>query len=131
MSMAVIANDTAITLAASQGSLELNAFMPLIADKLLESLDMMIDSVNILKEKCIDTLSADKERCRRLLEDSKVMATALTHYIGYDEAAELVKIAHETGETIMQTALRHTDLDEQKLNSILDDYQVTTIGIPE
>ena len=131
VSMAVIANDTAITLAASQGSLELNAFTPLIADRLLESLDLMIDSVNIFKEKCIDTLSADVERCRQLLEDSKVMATALTHYIGYDKAAELVRIAHETGETVMQTALQYTDLDKNKLKSILDDYQVTTIGIPK
>ncbi len=87
----VMANDQAVSMAAASGNFELNAFAPLIADALLESLELLINGVTIFREKCIEPLTADVERCREHLDRSTVIATALAPEIGYERAAELVE----------------------------------------
>jgi len=82
--MRVMANDTAVTLAASRGEFELNAFLPLIADALLESLHLLARSCQILREKCIETLEADPRRCAYLLDHSLARATSFVPALGYD-----------------------------------------------
>lgn len=79
----VMANDYAISYCASAGNLELNAFMPLIAESLLDSLKLMINTVKAFREKCIDTLTADKERCKMFLENSNCEALKQVHEMGY------------------------------------------------
>jgi aspartate ammonia-lyase len=85
VSMRVIANDAAITMASSAGQLQLNAFTPLIADSLLESLELLDKAVIIFKEKCIDGIEIDDKKCRENLERSSSLVTALVHHIGYDK----------------------------------------------
>lgn len=87
----VMANDQAVTLAAASGNFELNAFEPLIADALLESLEFLTKGVEIFREKCIEPLIADEKRCLELLEKSTVIVTALAPEMGYEKAAELVE----------------------------------------
>lgn len=87
----VMANDSAIATAAAMGNLELNAFMPLIADSLLESLHILTSAVDAMRDKCIDLLEADEEGCRRHLDRALVLATVLSPYIGYEEASALAK----------------------------------------
>jgi len=84
VAMKVIANDSAITMAASHGEFELNAFMPLIADTLLESLQLLIDVVESFRTKCVEHILPDEEKCRQLLEASYAFATAYTVEYGYD-----------------------------------------------
>lgn len=88
--MRVIANDTAITMAAAHGELELNAFLPLIADCLLESLTLETKAVNLFREKCIVPLKANERNCRRHLEESYAFATAYSPRLGYDRVSEIV-----------------------------------------
>ena len=64
----VMANDQAVTLAAASGNFELNAFEPLIADALLESLEFLTKGVEIFREKCIEPLIADENRCLEIRE---------------------------------------------------------------
>lgn len=90
VSMKVMSNDTAITMAASHGEFELNAFLPLIADSLLESLELLTGAVRLFREKCIKTLEAREERCKELLEGSHAFATEYTDRLGYDKVAEIV-----------------------------------------
>ena len=71
--LAVIADDNAITSAASMGNFELNAFMPLISDRLLESLTVLDQAVRTLQEKCIDLLEADFAGCRLSLHQNAAM----------------------------------------------------------
>ena len=103
--MKIIAHDTAITLAASNGQFELNAFLPLIADSLLESLDILCKTVDIFRTACIDTLSADPAACRRHLEASTAPALHLVPHLGYDQAATLAAESLATGKTIRQLVL--------------------------
>lgn len=89
----VIANDTAVTLAAAHGEFELNAFSPLIADALLESLSLLERAATILREKCIDTLTPNRERCAELLDKSLAFAASYIPLLGYDTVSDVIKSA--------------------------------------
>ena len=91
VSMRVIADDSAITLAASHGELELNAFLPLIADSLLEELSLLKNAVRLFRERCVELLEPDADRCRELLDASAARATAYTPVLGYDAVAETME----------------------------------------
>ncbi len=89
--MRVIANDMAITLAAAHGEFELNAFLPLIADSLLESLQLLERAVFLFRTKCIVSLAANEERCRAHLEGSSAFAASYLTDLGYDAVSRVVK----------------------------------------
>lgn len=91
VSMKVMANDYAITMAASHGEFELNAFLPLIADSLLENLELLIHASEQFRCKCIELITPRKERCRELLEQSYAFATAYTAVLGYDRVTDIIK----------------------------------------
>jgi Aspartate ammonia-lyase len=88
--MKVIANDSAISMAAAHGEFELNAFLPLIADSLLESLSLLVNSVTIFRTKCIELIEPDRERCEELLNRSYAFATGYTTKLGYDKVSEII-----------------------------------------
>ena len=89
--MRVCANDTAITMAAGHGEFELNAFGPLMAESILESLELMGNTVRIFREKAVKTLEVRKENCARHLENSFAFATAYVPALGYDRVSEILK----------------------------------------
>lgn len=88
--MKVIANDSALTTAAFHGEFELNAFLPLIADSLLESLSLLINTVNLFRTKCVELVEPNKQRCEQLLNESFAFATSYTTVLGYDRVSEIV-----------------------------------------
>lgn len=90
-SMKVISNDYAITMAASHGEFELNAFLPLIADTILESLSLLNRAVLIFRIKCIELLVPDRERCEELLRRSYAFATGYTAKFGYDRVSRIIE----------------------------------------
>lgn len=89
--MKVIANDHAITLAAARGEFELNAFLPLIADALLESLSLLERAATLFRTKCIALLEPDRERCALWLESSYAFAAAYVPALGYDRVAAVIR----------------------------------------
>lgn len=91
VAMKVMSNDYAITMAASRGEFELNAFLPLIADCILENLDLLINGVKIFREKCIDVLIADEDKCRENLDKTYWFATEYVPILGYNTVANEIK----------------------------------------
>ncbi len=87
----VMANDTAIAMAAAHGEFELNAFLPLIADSLLDSLAMLERAVTLFRTKCIQPLEADRERCRELLDCSYAFAASYISVLGYDAVSRIIR----------------------------------------
>ena len=65
----------------------------LIAESLLESLELLNNGVTIFREKCIEEIIPNKEKCQENLEKSAVLAAALVHHIGYDRAAHIARKA--------------------------------------
>lgn len=130
VAMRVIANDTAVTLAAAGGQLELNAFMPLIADALLESLEILTNAVNLFGERCVRGIRICEQRCHEHVMNSSVLAAALIHHIGYEKSAEIAKQASREGRTVQQVLLETQLLPEEEIVRILNPCQVTRPGVP-
>ena len=103
--MQVIAHDAALTLAAGHGQLELNAFLPLIADTLLDALALLNNAVECLRTACIETLTADADACARHLRASTAPALLLVPLLGYDAAAALAREALDTGKPLCDLVL--------------------------
>jgi len=130
VSLRVIANDSAITMASSMGQLELYAFTPLIAECLLESLELLDRSVMIFKDKCITGLKMNSDRCLENLEKSLVSATALVPHLGYDKASFISKKALATGKTIREILLEEQVLPLETIDKILSPAELIRTHIP-
>lgn len=130
VAMKVMANDYAITMACSSGQLELNAFMPLIAESLLESLEILNNAVNIFRIKCIEGIKVNEAKCSENLRKSAVLATALIHYIGYEESAKITRKAVLEDKTVKEVLMEEGIMEEKDIDRILNPYEITKPGIP-
>lgn len=126
----IMGADTTITYAASSGQLELNAYTPIIANELLESLDLLTEGIKRFDTKCIQTLSANKEQCERLAIGSYSLAAAFIDILGYDLASDIAKEAYAQKITIKEMILKKKLLDETTIDNILSIHQLTQPGIP-
>ena len=117
---AVIGNDQTITLAAEAGQLELNAFEPIMFERLFESIEMLTNAVRTLDEHCIRGITANAGRCTELLSKSTGTAVALCPYIGYEKSAEIAKTSLATGEPVLRLAAERNLLPGGRLRDILD-----------
>ncbi len=90
----VIANDTAVSMAASQGNFELNVYMPVCIHNFLQSVRLMADSIRSFNEHCASGITANKEKMAANLHNSLMLVTALNPHIGYDNAAKTAKKAY-------------------------------------
>jgi fumarate hydratase class II len=120
----VIGNDTAITVAGSQGQFELNVRVPLIARNLLDSIKLLAAASRLLDHKAVRGIEANVEMCERHAEATLATATALNLHIGYDRASEIVKKAAETGRDLREVA-REMGVDEESLDEALDHRRLT------
>jgi fumarate hydratase, class II len=120
VSAQVIGNDAVITFGGASGNFELNTMMPLIAYDLLQSIELLSSASRVFARRCVDGLEADVERCQGNIELSLAMCTALAPVVGYDKAAEIAKVAYETGRTVRDVAMEMTGLDKARLEQLLD-----------
>jgi len=125
----IMANDVAIATAAASGQLELNAFLPMISHNLFQSLQLLRGASTLLAEKCVNGITANEDRCLELVENSFVMLTALSPYIGYEAASDLAHESIATGKTIRQTALDKGLFTADQLDAILSTVEMTKPGI--
>ena len=102
----VFGNETVVTFAASQGHLELNAFKPVIAAAVLESIALLGDAATSFRMHCVEGLEADRARIGQHLERSLMLVTALAPRLGYDHAAQIAKAALASGATLREEAIR-------------------------
>jgi len=128
--MAVMAHDQAITFAASLGNLELNAFLPLIADALLASLDLLTNACSIFRRLCVSGLEADEERCKRHVDGATATLTALVDRIGYSAAQEIAARAKATGTGVRAVAIEHGLLSAEDFDDMISAESVTRLGSP-
>ena len=127
----VCAHDQAIASAASMGSLELNPFLPLIADALLTSIDLLSNAVDILARHCVDGIEADAVRCRHTVEGATAVATALLPAIGYQAAGRVAAEAARTGRSIREIVTAHGLLDEDAFDALISPEAVCRLGSPD
>ena len=126
----VIGCDEVCSLSAHGGQLDLNVFWPTFAYNLMFSMTLLRNGVIAFTERAIVGMKADEERSRQLMEQSLMLCTALTDYIGYEDAAKLAKKAHEERKTIREVVLEEGVMDEDQLDKVLDPRPMTEPGVP-
>ena len=102
----VFGNNTAITVAGSQGHFELNVYKPVMAYAMLQSIRLLGDAVNSFTDNCVVGIKANEPRIAELMGRSLMLVTALAPKIGYDKAAQVAKAAHANGTTLREEAMR-------------------------
>ena len=112
------------------GQLDLNVFWPSFGFNLLFAMNLLANGVTAFTERAVAGIVADEARCRALMEQSLMLVTALTDYIGYEEAARVAKRAHAERKTIREVVLEQDLMDEDQLDKVLDPTPMTEPGIP-
>lgn len=115
----VIGNDTAVSLAASQGNFELNVFMPVIALKIYESTKLLTQAVDSFKIHCAEGIKPNLKKMKEYLNNTLMLATAFSPYIGYDMSAKVVHYAFENDVSVKEACLAMGVLDEAKIDEII------------
>ncbi len=121
----VIGHDVTITMAAEGGQLELNAFEPIVFYNLFESIQTLRGAISTLIDNCINGITANRERCRELLENSAGLSTALCPHIGYKKAAVIAKEALSTDRPVREIVMEEHLLPQEDLEEVLDPYAMT------
>ena len=112
----VMGNDTAISVAASQGNFQLNVFLPLCAYNFLQSCTLLSDAMDSFRTNCVDGIEANKEKMVENLNNSLMLVTCLSPKIGYEKAAECAKKAHKEGSSLKEAVLALGYLSEEEFD---------------
>ena len=115
----VIGNHTGITIAGSNGHFELNVFKPLIAENVLQSIDILSDSVKNFANYCVKGLRADRNKIKYYLDNSLMLVTALAPHIGYDNAAKIAKKALINNSKLKDEAIKSGKISEEDYKNIV------------
>ena len=101
----VMGNDTAVSLAASQGNFQLNVFMPVLIYNFLQSARLLAESMTAFRERCVVGITANQEKMNANLRNSLMLVTALNPYIGYENAAKTAKKAYAENITLKEACV--------------------------
>lgn len=117
----VLGNDQTIAFCgAAGGQFQLHVMMPVMAEAALESVRLLSRAATVFARRCLTGMEANVAQCESAVEKSLALATALTPYVGYEQAAELAKEAFRTGKSIRQVCQERGVLPEEELNRVLD-----------
>ncbi len=125
VAFAVIGNDVTVTMAAEAGQLELNVMEPVIAYSLFRSLEMLENACQTLTQRCIRGITANREACRRMVENSIGLVTALNPLLGYEKSTEIAAEALKTGRSVYEIVLEKGYLSQAELDDVLSPENMT------
>ena len=114
----VIANDTAVAFAASQGNFELNVFMPVLIYNFLQSVRLLADGMESFNIHCVSGITANKEKMHYNLYHSLMLVTALNPYIGYENAAKTAKLAFKEDISLKEACVKLGFLTAEKFDEV-------------
>ena len=116
----IIGGDITVTMAAEAGQLQLNVFEPVIAYRLLGSIAEMRNACVILRERCIDGITANADRMRWFVEHSIGIVTALVPVLGYETATDIARVALQSGRGVYDLVLERELLTREQLDQVLN-----------
>jgi fumarate hydratase, class II len=127
---AVIGNDAAITVAAQSGNFQLNVMLPLVADRILDSIGLLASSARLLAERAIAGFRVRRDRIDDALARNPVLITAANTVIGYERGAAIAKQAYREGRAVLDVAAELSGLPRAQLMRLLDPQALTCGGLP-
>ncbi len=116
----VIGGDVTVTMAAEAGQLQLNAFEPVIAFRLLRGIDSMCNACEVLRSRCVEGITANPDRMKRFVEESIGIVTALVPLLGYAVATEIAKEALESGRGVYEIVQSRGLMTRERLDEVLN-----------
>ena len=122
------AYDQALTMAASLGNLELNQFLPVVADCLLNSLDLADRACAVFDALCVRGMVADEASCRRAVDGATATVTALIDLLGYEVAQDIAREAEAAGKSIREIVLQRGLLSDDQFAQAIAPDTVTALG---
>lgn len=122
----IIGGDVTVTMAAEAGQLQLNVFEPVIAYRLLRGLVMLSRACEVLRERCIEGITANPERMRMFVEQSVGVVTALVPVLGYEITTAIAKESLETGKGVYDLVCDKGLLTREQLDRILNPELMTS-----
>jgi aspartate ammonia-lyase len=126
--IAAAAHDQAIFQAVSLGNLELSQFLPLVADSLLTSLDLLANACDIFRRLCVEGIEANLSQCRSHVHDSTATLTALVEAIGYEQTSHLAAHVVSEGKSIRDLVLEHGWLTSEQFDDLTSPERVARLG---
>jgi fumarate hydratase class II len=121
----VFGNDHAVAFAGSQGNFQLNVYKPVILHNVLESIQLLAESVLSFDEHCARGIEPNEKRIREHLDSSLMLVTALTPHIGYEKAAQIALLAYREDLTLREAALRLGYVTAEQLDEWLRPEDMT------
>ncbi len=115
----VIGNDLTVTLATEAGQLQLNVFLPIISHSIFESIEVLKNGMFTLQHRCIDGITANDEHCRRMVQDSIGLITALSPVLGYEISSDLAKAALAQNRSVYELVLERGLMSQAQLDELL------------
>lgn len=115
----VMGNDTAISIAGSQGNFELNVFKPVMIYNLMHAIILLTESMHNFTRFCVNDLKADESRIKNYVQNSLMLVTALTPKIGYDKAAEIAHKAWHDHSSLLDACLALGYLNKAEFETIV------------
>jgi fumarate hydratase class II len=129
VSAQVIGNDSTITVAGQSGNFQLNVMLPVIAYNLLQSIELLANTSQVMADKAIASFTVNQGNLDDALSKNPILVTALNSVIGYDKGAAIAKQAYKEGKPIKELTLEQTDLSEDEIDRLLDPADLTKGGI--
>jgi aspartate ammonia-lyase len=126
--IAVMGYDQMIVQAVSLGNLELSQFLPLVADSLLTSLDLLTDACDIFRRLCVVGIEANADQCRRHVDGSTATVTALVEAIGYEQASLVAAAASAECKSVRELVLERGLLTAEQFDELVSPERVTRLG---
>ncbi|MEG1002171.1 MAG: aspartate ammonia-lyase [Clostridium sp.] len=120
ISFQIMGNDMTVTLAASSGQLELNAFYPVILLNVFQSIRILTNGVHTATENCINGIEVNEERCKELVEKSIGIVTAFAPTLGYEKAAYIAKKALKSNRNIKDVIKEELGMSEEGIKNMLN-----------
>ena len=127
----IMGNHTAITIGGQSGNFQLNVMLPMIANNLLQSIEIASNAATQLANEAIRGFLVKQENLQKALDVNPILVTALNTVVGYEKGAAIAKKAYETGLPVLQVAKNMTDLDETTLKHYLNPMLLTQGGNPK
>ncbi len=125
VSIQVLGNDTAVSIAGSRGNLELNVCKPVLIFNYLHSVELLADACDRFTEFCVVGLEPDLAQIDRHLTNSLMLVTALNPLIGYDKAAQVAKKAHKEGTTLKDACMELGFLTSEAFDEAVNPAEMT------
>jgi aspartate ammonia-lyase len=126
----VLGCDATVAAACEAGQLELNVMLPVTAWNMIHETLILREAMRALRERTVEGIEADENRCRELLDRSTAVATALSTYLGYEATARIAQEAAATGRPIRELVLEQGVFDAAEVDRILSPESMTRPGIP-